>query len=114
MLNLKPRKNNPYIPTEYKQFYFLRTFSFVVILIAIISVITGLYLIYQNIYMAIAQTQNSLLFNPNLSQEIIDFDNYDKIKQNWDEKNSTTLPQITRDPFNEINTSTPKNIDKKA
>ena len=119
MLNLRYKNNSTYVPTEYKQYSSLRWLSFLIIFLAIVSVCVGLYLIYRNIYLTIAKTQNSFLFNPNLSQEAIDFDRYEKVMKNWEEKNNTQSAEVNRDPFaifsnNSVSSTSSLTIDKKA
>ncbi len=102
------RKNNDDQPilTEYKQYAGLRLLSFFIICFAIIGIGMGLYAIYNNIYTTITRAEVSLIADPTLSQEAVDFDKYDKVKQAWDERLNAGAVELKKDPFSAA-TSTP-------
>lgn len=108
MLTLQ-RKNNDGQPilTEYKQYAGLRLLSFFIIGLAIIGIGIGLYAIYNNIYTIITRAEISLISDPTLSQEAVDFEKYDRVKQAWDERLNAKAIEIKKDPFSAA-TSTPK------
>ncbi len=100
MLTLS-RKNDKkeLVLTEYKQYAGLRLLSFFIIGIAIIGISIGLYAIYNNIYTTITRAEISLIADPTLSQEAVDFEKYDKVKQAWDERLNAKTIEIKKDPF---------------
>lgn len=102
------RKNSEKEPilTEYKQYAGLRLFSFVIIGAAIIGINVGLYAIYNNIYSIITRAEISFIADPTLSQEAVDFEKYDKVKQAWDGRLNAKAVEIKKDPFSAA-TSTP-------
>ncbi|MEK7065018.1 MAG: hypothetical protein AAB963_01095 [Patescibacteria group bacterium] len=95
------RKNNDGQPilTEYKQYAGLRLLSFFIIGFAIIGIGVGLYAIYNNIYTIITRAEVSLIADPTLSQEAVDFEKYDKVKKAWDERLNAKTVEIKKDPF---------------
>lgn len=96
---LRKNKEKNIILTEYKQYAGLRLLSFFIIGIAIIGISIGLYVIYNNIYTTITRAEVSLIADPTLSQEAVDFEKYDKVKQAWDERLNAKTIEIKKDPF---------------
>ena len=95
------RKNSQKEPilNEYKQYAGLRLLSFFIIGISIIGMGVGLYAIYNNIYTTITRAEVSLIADPTLSQEAVDFEKYDKVKKAWDERLNAKTVEIKKDPF---------------
>jgi len=94
-------QNKKTIIPEYKQYGRLRVISIFVIIILIAGFSFGLYFIYRNIYTAIDEMQNIVILKSELAMEIIDFDKYNTIKKEWEEKHETSF-SINRDPFNKV------------
>lgn len=101
------KQENTYRAPEYKQFLKLRLLSFTIIGILILTIMLGIFFIYQNIFLTIGQAEQIILDKSNLTAlEIIDFTKFDNVKKLWEEKNSALMPTAIRDPFNTAPTST--------
>lgn len=95
-------KENPIEIPEYKRYSYLRLVSFLIVGAIGIIMMGGIFFIYNNIYVAIGQTQAFINLDQNLTIEIIDFTKYDRVDKAWQDKYSEEEIMITRDPFNAV------------
>jgi len=95
------KKNTVRIP-EYKRYSYLRLVSFLIIGFVGVIIIGGIFFVYNNIYIAIGQTQAFINLDQNINIEIIDFAKYEKVDKAWKDKYSEKELVITRDPFNAV------------
>lgn len=95
------KKTTPEMP-EYKRYSYLRLASFLIIGVIGFVIISGIFFVYTNIYVAIGQTQAFVNLDQNLTIEIIDFNKYDRVDKAWQDKYSEGEIAITRDPFNAV------------
>ncbi len=101
------RKNLADIP-EYKHYSLLRLISFLMIGLIGITIIGGAFFVYNNIYIAIGQTQVFMNIDQSLAIEVIDFAKYDRVDKTWQDKYSDEELVISRDPFNMVLTTEKK------
>ncbi len=86
----------------YKHYSYLRLVSFLIIGVIGIIIMGGIFFVYNNIYIAIGQTQAFINLDQNLTIEIIDFTKYERVDKAWKDKYSDEEIVITRDPFNAV------------
>lgn len=104
-IQLHKNKEKPAVLTEYKQYASLRLLSFLILGLAAIGIGIGLYSIYYNIYTTITRAEVSLIADPTLSQEAVNFEKYDKVKQAWSERLNAPAIEIKKDPFSNTTTT---------
>jgi len=109
---LQINKKNEFQIPEYKRYSYLRLASFLIIGIIGAIIISGIFFVYSNIYVAIGQTQAFINLDQNLTIEIIDFNKYEGVDKAWKNKYSEEELNITRDPFNTIINHGEKEEDK--
>lgn len=106
MLTLIPKNKNKLVLAEYKQYNKLRLLSLIVIGLTLSGIWTGLFFIYNNIYLTISKTHSTFALNTTLGVEAIEFERYDKVKTAWEERGRMDVIEILRDPFHTIATTT--------
>ena len=99
---LQLHKENKIEIPEYKRYFYLRIVSLLIVGIIGSIIIGGIFFVYNNIYIAIGQTQAFMNLDQNLTIEIIDFTKYDRVDKAWKDKYSDEELIITRDPFNAV------------
>ena len=96
------KKNNDktiYRTGEYKQFIFLRILSIGFIFLLIGGLIFGIFFIQHNIFQTIDRAEEIIVLKNNLVNEVIDFNKYDNVKNNWDLKTMDTTSIFEQNPF---------------
>lgn len=102
-------KKSTYQPPEYRQFLRLRIITFSIVGLIGLSLLVGIFFIYNNIYTTIGSAEQIIWEKNGLaSLETIDFVKFEKIIETWQAKNNPSDIILNRDPFNSpaISTST--------
>ncbi len=92
---IKPKIDIP----GYRQFGKLKIISLVVIGLILFAFGLSIYFVYRNIYQTIGEMQSIIILKSQMNTEVINFDKLQKVKEKWAEKQTSTTPQLNRDPF---------------
>jgi len=101
MLTLHKQPKEPvYRAPEYKQFLILRLLNIIMVGVLLLGTLYTVWFVHKNIYNAIGQAEIIISAQDSVITEAIDFEKYEKTKNNWNIKTNPVKLEAVNDPFN--------------
>ena len=108
MLNLHKKPKEPvYRSPEYKQFLILRLLNLIMVGVMLLSAFYIIWFVHNNVYNVIDQAEVIISAQDNIVTEAINFEKYEKVKNNWTNKTMQVELDILKDPFNTLGATLP-------
>lgn len=108
-LNLRFRKpETAQKDAEFRHTSVLRIMSMLLIGFLVFIIGVTISFAYQSVTRTIGQVQSIILLQSEINIEPIDFSKLERVREEWERKQSTSTIAIGRDPFNAVATTTSK------
>jgi hypothetical protein len=100
--------NNPLLQTvEYKHFGLIRSIRIGVLICEIVLSLGVMWFLYTKTYAAVDDIQTVVLLKEYSTNQTVPFDTLDKLEKMWENRHTTTLREVKRNPFIQPKALTP-------